>query len=184
MRIPTVIRLVFMYLALWLFALVSAAAIAETEIVKEYRPMVYWGVCLGLVALGLLVCGIWLFLLHRVHQRIHRCSKFSSEERISALQAMLKKYRSASFRSVISLELVEAYLQADQNESAFSLLALILPKGSLYFDHKTYRSLLAICAVRKNTRELYRFCGAVKVNPKEYPFLSPEEVLRLKDWQK
>lgn len=183
MRLTRILRILIIYLGLWAFSFLCAISFAEAEIVREYRPLVYTGVAFFLLALGLLVVGFWLFLLYRIQNKLRRLASKKAPLRIERLQALLKKHRSASFRSLISLELVNAYLEAGENEAAYSLLALLRPKASLYFNRKSYLGLLTACACRKNSFELYCKSGCVPIDPADYPFLTEEEVGRLRSWK-
>ncbi len=183
MKIAKIGRILGIYLALWVFALVCAVAIAETEILEEYRYLVYLGVCLVLFALGFLVSGLWLLALRRLQKKLDVCQPTPVEERILCLQKLLAQCRTASFRGIVSLNLVYGYLEASQRENAFALLSLLNPQGAFYFPLTEYRLLVRVCACIKNNRSLFERYRDPKTENRGFDFLPEEEKRRWIQWE-
>lgn len=168
---------------LFVFAMLCAAAIAEGEVLEEYRYLVYLGTALAILAFGVAVCAVWLILLFRLLGKLRSEEEKDSTQRISFFCRLLSRYRSRSFRSLISLHLVYAYLEAKENKKALTLLSLQMPSRCLYFDRSAYSRLFCVCAALYNDEAVFRRYCAEPILCEEFPFLEEEVKQRLHRWQ-
>ncbi len=177
------VRILGVWLLLFVFALLCASAIAEGEVLEEYRHLVYLGTVLAMCAFAVAVCAVWLFLLARLQGKLRLVSRLSPDQQILSLCRLLGRYANPSFRSLISLNLVYAYLRAKENQKALALLSLQSPERCLFFDRKAYGTLFCVCAALYNDENTFRRFHREPVLPRQFPFLEEEVLARIAKWE-
>ncbi len=134
------------FVLLCLFAFLCAAAIAENEILAEYRWMVYLGVALLLVSFALFCVFIYFFSLAKAgREAVFYASLPKPEIAEERLGWLLSRCRTPALRAAVSLELAELYLRTSRPDRARSVLMIIDPGRPIVFDKKRHRALLEKC---------------------------------------
>ena len=176
---------VLISLGVWALGMLCAAAIAEGEVLEQYRRLVYLGTALALLLVSLGIVLVRLVILSRLQKRIRRTFSLPAQEQALALQALTGRYRSAGLRALISVNLSFAYLRMAKPLRSYSLLELLSWEKCFFFPKQAFTQAICLCALGLEDPKLFAAWKgpAQRFSPQHLAMLPGDYQLRLKQWQ-